>query len=684
MSEGQPDLLGYRSIAATVADAIRKGPRPDGFVVGITGPWGIGKTRLLSYIREELRPNAEASLDVLDAMAGTPMECPSFVLVEFSPWWFSGRHDLAVAFFDQLASKIQASRHVGRRLRRWLDQLGVSVGAAPVRFTARFGLGRTQSRDVAGLKKSITKSLRKLRGHQTIVIFIDDVDRLPPNEVEQLFGLVRGVADFPNTVYLLALDVHQVSRSIALAAGIQDREEAIRHGNSYLEKIIQARVDLPIPDETVLLRELDRIVRSIVTDSDPHLFIEDEWERLLAQYLSKVVSTPRDLIRIADALELTYPRVRDYVNVVDFIALEVIRLFAPAAHQLIQEHRDEIVPAFSLVLGRAKSVEEILKDAWPADSRRAGLARLAKHVFPEPSRDARRDGYERRARYGPLFRVYFTLSPSPGHADRADVRQLIAASENGAHELHQLMVGMVERQTDDRARYLETLFGEFSHWLATEHVLITAAPDNALRAIVWLSDDCDEAVIPFHLLGFDALRRLPRETVAKRLTELFEEKRGVVLLCDLLRWALDDGLLRVDEDRRSQLEERAQMAIREVVETSPERVFWGEETLSRVAWWLQREREHGEFGVRWIDRIAKEPGLVEEMISRLESSRPLGEGRYALSWLAKPEIDALVRAARLASAAGDLDGTRFERLIRSVEDQSEIGGDGLGIVPRND
>src|SRR5690606_39707911 len=50
-------------------------------------------------------------------------------------------------------------------------------------------------------KAQIQEELRKLE--RKIVVFVDDLDRLEPNEVVEVLRLVRAVVDFPNVIYVL-------------------------------------------------------------------------------------------------------------------------------------------------------------------------------------------------------------------------------------------------------------------------------------------------------------------------------------------------------------------------------------------------------------------------------------------------------------------------------------------------
>ncbi len=60
---------------------------------------------------------------------------------------------------------------------------------------------------------------------------IDDIDRLIPSEVQELFQLIKVNADFPNVVYLVLFDRSVVEKNIEKVVAVSGRD--------YLEKIVQ-------------------------------------------------------------------------------------------------------------------------------------------------------------------------------------------------------------------------------------------------------------------------------------------------------------------------------------------------------------------------------------------------------------------------------------------------------------
>ncbi len=81
-----------------------------------------------------------------------------------------------------------------------------------------------------------------------LLVVIDDIDRLIPSEVQELFQLIKVNADFPNVVYLVLFDRSVVEKNIEKVVAVSGRD--------YLEKIVQVGFDVPLIERARLHRVL--------------------------------------------------------------------------------------------------------------------------------------------------------------------------------------------------------------------------------------------------------------------------------------------------------------------------------------------------------------------------------------------------------------------------------------------
>lgn len=96
-----------------------------------------------------------------------------------------------------------------------------------------------QIKPLKEVKEELRQDLKRLKGQ--LLVVIDDVDRLIPDEVLELFQLVKAHADFPNVVYLLLFDREVVERSLEGRLGIA--------GRGFIEKIVQVSFNIPNADQ---------------------------------------------------------------------------------------------------------------------------------------------------------------------------------------------------------------------------------------------------------------------------------------------------------------------------------------------------------------------------------------------------------------------------------------------------
>jgi len=80
------DRLGRRPFAEALAAEITAAPADRGYVMGLTGPWGSGKTSLLNMAVEALGDDA--------------------LVVQFNPWMFSGTEALVSSFFEEIGKQL--------------------------------------------------------------------------------------------------------------------------------------------------------------------------------------------------------------------------------------------------------------------------------------------------------------------------------------------------------------------------------------------------------------------------------------------------------------------------------------------------------------------------------------------------------------------------------------------------
>ena len=319
LSDPAEDGLHRRPFAEHLADSILAIDPIEGFVFALTGPWGSGKTTILNFTERLLKDKTAKRVDRL-------------VIVHFNAWWVSGSDRFLQHFFKQfqLAFGGKESKKILKTLIKYAGALEPLPYIGP--FAAVFhwlGIVKaTQEEDISNLHQEIDKKLRKFPGR--ILVVIDDIDRLRSEEIRLVFRLVKAVANFPQTIYLLVYDEPVVVRAVG--------GDDLQVGREYLNKIVQLPLVLPAPDCPTLREWFFQDLNKILEKHPEHLYSQEEFSSLYSE-ISRFLKTPRSIERFLNLLRATYPLVKHEVNAVDFIGIQALRQFAPTMYTFVANNK---------------------------------------------------------------------------------------------------------------------------------------------------------------------------------------------------------------------------------------------------------------------------------------------------------------------------------------------------------
>lgn len=322
ISRRSEDRLNRARLAEAIADQVMNSPHGQGFVIAVDGPWGSGKTSILNLIDECVTERSET------------------IVLWFNPWLFSGTEQLVVRFLQELSAQLEEKakaardeqlRVIGERIAGYGEVL-VPLGWVPAvgPWLSRAGaLARLADRrtkimalpSALALQRRVRAALAEV--DRRLLVIIDDLDRVESEQIRDVVRLIKLVADFPNVTYLVAFDAEKVAA--ALGADV-------RTGREYLEKIVQVTHNLPAihdwPLVVLLQTELDAALRPI--DHGP--FFQDDWVNIFHTAMRPFFENVRDVRRYLNAVPVTLRVLGNEVALVDALALDTLRIFAPAAY----------------------------------------------------------------------------------------------------------------------------------------------------------------------------------------------------------------------------------------------------------------------------------------------------------------------------------------------------------------
>lgn len=170
--------------------------------------------------------------------------------------------------------------------------------------------------DLLGKKKKVVAAIEKIK--TPIIVIIDDIDRLTPSETFQVLRLVKAVADFSGTSFLLAFDSNYL-------VSVLDKNN-IANAAEYINKVVQLRVPLPVISDRgmneIASIELENLSDKSLTDK-----FESDQERLswiYHNYFKHLIKNPRELKRFFNHLRFVLEQVEGQVCFADLYSLSII------------------------------------------------------------------------------------------------------------------------------------------------------------------------------------------------------------------------------------------------------------------------------------------------------------------------------------------------------------------------
>ncbi len=447
------DLLGRARLARALATQATAELSGQGFVIGVSGPWGSGKTSLMNLMARTIE----------DADAG--------YVVRFDPWLFSSSEELVLRFLSEVSSQLRRESNLGdlansigeyARILAPLSALVAAPWLGPVIAVSGRLAGRRREKPPLSAQEQREKVCEALRAlDRRVIVLIDDVDRLQGAEVRDVVRLVKLVGDFPSTTYVLAYDQARVARAL---------DETEQEGQAFLEKIVQLSYEVPSVDPTHLWRTLGASISAAVGDLSRYRFSQEEYTNLFAD-ARLLFSTLRDVRRYTNVLPSTLSLIGDEVELADVLALEALRIRVPEAFALIVGGKEALTLVRDAGFGadqeseqRARvQVQAIVEAAGPV---RGQVAAIVKRLFPAGGRHIGGSGYgsewlapwrrERRVAHPEVLDIYLQKTLPQGVLPVALVEGALA-NFGDRDALLALLDGLGE---DD----LESLLGRLEHY----------------------------------------------------------------------------------------------------------------------------------------------------------------------------------------------------------------------------
>lgn len=209
----EQDLIGRAPFAERLAEILKSAAGPEPLVIGLYGSWGSGKTSVINLVEYALSRkdgNDKAGVSV----------------VRFEPWNYLTAEQLLAQFLKEVGDALDKDAHGRRKLfgklrgkcpevlnafAAYSEALLMTAGAAaslagvPLAgvavpafgnpLTSRLKKSADRAGSVSAKKQRLEEELLKFDGR--VVVIIDDIDRLPNDQVPWCFSLSPLWRSFP-------------------------------------------------------------------------------------------------------------------------------------------------------------------------------------------------------------------------------------------------------------------------------------------------------------------------------------------------------------------------------------------------------------------------------------------------------------------------------------------------------
>lgn len=384
----QDDLLGYRLFAERLTHALSGIDCRDGFVVGLHGRWGSGKSSILNFVTAFIDKFQQEDI----------AEFKDISIIRFDPWIVSGHQDLVSAFFKILSESLadESYKKEKRRnktaifLKRGLDPaidaaatLGATIDhTGGIASRAAGSATKRTMNDVVNRwleEPSLQSTYMKLQSRmrksgRRFVVMIDDIDRLQKADIRLVMEMVKSVGRLPNIIYVLSYD-----RDIVWAA-LDEFNNRKEFSSQYGEKIVQHELEIPKPSKSSLLKMLDERLSFL----PPAPIGSTRWMEIVHCGIRRWINNPRDVVRLVNALQFSWSALKGEIDAQDLICMEGLRLFQREIYIWIKDNRDLILGEGRALLTRddhQKTIGENLRSML-SDAQREETLSLLCAIFP--------------------------------------------------------------------------------------------------------------------------------------------------------------------------------------------------------------------------------------------------------------------------------------------------------------
>ena len=547
------DELGRENLVELIANAIKEKisrPHP-ALTIGVYGAWGEGKTSLMKMVKSELsrcKINTEW----------------------YNPWCIGNEGSILPGFFAMLSSVAYEDVDIAKTIELYSRGFLATMDNSTQNPDAALYLARmtqclpASGNDIKALKETISKTLIEKEKHP--IIFIDDADRLSSKEIRVLLKVIRQIADFDNTIYVIGIDPAAVADVLDSIYGNNVTGDGYSRGRYYLEKIIQVPIVLPSIQEAIIQKQIKKTLREIAEEFG--IILDENNLNDVTKTVSPAFSTMRGVVRYGNQIRFVLPSIYREVDYVDLCLMEVLKYLNEQGWIEIKRQKENLLGEIPFIHD-AKEREKSLKEAF-----QSGVSAVLAH-FPKERQSfvetlLLRHLFVKQYRLGSLskeinnklyFDQYFICGVPEGIIPRSEIEQYAVLVNNNLNEAiawvnSEISIYSVSEVERASRLVMEMSSRENSSYIAGELCEVLSFSDmahNYSKALYFNHTDIDktitEWIIPRYMVVYvDGAAEPDTKKEAEVLKEIFS--KAPLNYCVCLLYGVYSGSCEPPEDEK--------------------------------------------------------------------------------------------------------------------------------------
>ena len=425
ISNENEDELNRMPFIKRLSKSICNYDSPDCLVIGLMGEWGCGKTSILNLTFSEIKKEKE-----------------NWICIDFNPWYFTNQDNLTLQFFNRLLNELKFSDNLTKKAKDTLFKFmkGISFSATLKFLSANLDLDKVLKQEEFEKFNSLKQDLIDIFSNldYKIIISIDNIDRLTDEEIQQIFLLVKSLADFPNVIYILSFDQNVVFKTL--------NKLQVYSGDDYLKKIIQIEISVPEITQSrknaLIYSRIYPIYEKFSKDSQILLDGFDDIYWMIVPFIKNI----RDLNRLVNLFNFYLFSFKDEININDFLLLLTLQLFERECYDEIKNNKKFLLDYASIQRYGRDEQNKMINDFYnqlcnvsKVDNK--SLLSLLVYILPIFNRiqipnisldHDSEDDKELRLCSNNHFDKYFTLSLEDNEVSNGLINQIVNLDDNDA------------------------------------------------------------------------------------------------------------------------------------------------------------------------------------------------------------------------------------------------------------